>query len=86
MKYSVENVSDYVGQLAPFRRRVNTVEAARYVGLSVSQVNKLRHYGRGPKYYRLGVRVVYDLADLDAWVASCAQINTSQNQPFTGGQ
>ena len=83
MKSSIENVTqvpDNIGTRAPLPRRLNTDQAAWYLGLSVSKVNKLRHYGRGPKYYKLGTRVVYDPADLDACVASFAQTNTSQNR------
>lgn len=60
-------------------RRVPVQEAARYVGLSVSKMNKLRSAGGGPKYYKLDHRVVYDVADLDAWVAARSRMNTSQN-------
>jgi hypothetical protein len=60
-------------------RRVNVKEAAGHIGLSVSKLNKLRTYGGGPKYYKLDHRVVYDIADLDAWVAERSRTNTSQN-------
>jgi predicted DNA-binding transcriptional regulator AlpA len=61
------------------RRRLNVKEAAAYLGLSVSKTNKLRTYGGGPKYYKLDHRVVYEVADLDAWVAARVRANTSQN-------
>jgi hypothetical protein len=67
------------GSNVPLRRRLNVDQAAQYVGLSVSKMNKLRGTGGGAKYYKLDHRVVYDPADLDAWVASRAQTNTSQN-------
>ena len=47
------------------RRRLNVNEAADYLGISVSKLNKLRTYGGGTRYYKLGHRVVYDIADLD---------------------
>ncbi|MEJ2028620.1 MAG: hypothetical protein P8X66_01885 [Maritimibacter sp.] len=28
---------------------------------------QLRHYGRGPAYFRLGRKIVYHGADLNAW-------------------
>lgn len=45
-------------------------EAAIYVGLSKSTMDKLRHFGGGPEYFKVGRAVVYDTAALDAWLAS----------------
>lgn len=44
-------------------------EAADYVGLSKSTLDKLRCYGTGPVYFKLGRAVVYRKSDLDDWVA-----------------
>jgi predicted DNA-binding transcriptional regulator AlpA len=51
--------------------------AARYVGLSESTLAKLRLNGNGPTYCKLGRRVVYRLADLDAWLQSRTTRDTS---------
>jgi predicted DNA-binding transcriptional regulator AlpA len=54
------------------------VEAAsRHVGLSVSTLNKLRVFGGGPVFLKLGRRVAYDVADLDAWLATKRRRSTS---------
>ena len=54
------------------------VEAAsQHVGLSVSTLNKRRVFGGGPVFLKLGRRVVYDLADLDAWLATKRRRSTS---------
>lgn len=45
-------------------------EAADYVGLSKSTLDKLRCYGTGPVYFKLGRAVVYRTSDLDDWVAT----------------
>jgi len=45
-------------------------EAASYVGLSKSTLDKLRHFGGGPEYFKVGRAVVYDTAQLDEWLAS----------------
>jgi len=62
-----------------FKRRLSPKEAAAYLGISKSKCDKLRTYGGGPRYFKLDHRVVYDIADLDAWVAARARANTSQN-------
>ena len=64
----------------PLRSKLNVDRAAAYVGLSVSKMNKLRGTGGGPKYYKInGGRVVYDIADLETWLAQFARTSTSQN-------
>ena len=61
------------------KRRLSPKEAAEYLGISKSKCDKLRTYGGGPRYFKLDHRVVYDVADLDKWVAERARSNTSQN-------
>jgi hypothetical protein len=45
--------------------------------LSASTLNKLRVFGGGPKYLKLGRTVVYDVTDLDAWLATKRRASTS---------
>lgn len=52
-------------------------DAARYLGLSVSTLNKKRLTGDGPPYFRLGRRVVYRQIELDAWLESHRRLSTS---------
>ena len=54
-------------------------EAAAYVGLSASTLNKLRVFGGGPIFIKLGHRVVYDRADLDAWMNARRRRSTSDD-------
>lgn len=49
---------------------LRTPKAAEYCGISSSLLEKLRCYGGGPSYFKLGTSVVYDTADLDVWIAS----------------
>jgi predicted DNA-binding transcriptional regulator AlpA len=58
--------------------RLSTEAAASYTGLSASTLSKLRVFGGGPRYLKLGRRVAYDVADLDAWLASKRRISTSE--------
>jgi predicted DNA-binding transcriptional regulator AlpA len=64
-------------QTAPHRLR--TREAAKYVGLSKSTLDKFRLEGGGPVYIKLGRAVVYDAADLDAWCAASRRVSTGEN-------
>jgi predicted DNA-binding transcriptional regulator AlpA len=48
---------------------LTTRQAAAHVGLSPSQMAKLRCLGGGPLYAKLGAAVRYATADLDDWVA-----------------
>ena len=52
--------------------------AAAYVGLSTSTMAKMRCRGDGPVYSKAGPRVVvYDMADLERWLASRRRRSTS---------
>lgn len=52
-------------------RRLSEREAARYLGpLSVRTLQDWRNRGAGPAYTKLGKRVAYDIADLDAFLST----------------
>ena len=62
---------------------LSTKEAATYIGLSASLLEKLRLQGTGPVFCRLGERVVrYRHADLDAWVNARVATSTSQQRAY----
>jgi hypothetical protein len=52
--------------------------AAKYLGLGVGTLNKLRTYGGGPPYAKLGHAVVYHPDDLDAWACERKVRSTSE--------
>jgi excisionase family DNA binding protein len=57
---------------------LRTPEAAQYLTIAASTLEKLRIYGGGPRFIRLGARAIrYRLEDLDAWLAGCARRSTS---------
>jgi len=58
-------------------RYLRTPEAARFLGLSGRTMEKHRTYGTGPRYAKLGGRVVYRLEDLQAWAELGAKASTS---------
>ena len=59
------------------QRYLRTPDAARLVGLSIRTLEKHRIYGTGPRYSKLGGRVVYAVDDLQSWVQSAAKASTS---------
>ena len=61
-------------------RKLRAPEAASYLGLSPSTLAKMRLRGDGPVYAKAGSRVVvYDLNDLNAWLAARRRRNTSDS-------
>lgn len=53
------------------------LEAAEYLRSSVSTLAKLRVYGGGPRFTRLGRAVRYSRAELDAYMAARISRSTS---------
>ena len=68
-------MSPNLAELPP--RYLRTPEAARFVGLSIRTLEKHRIYGTGPRYSKLGGRVVYRVDELQTWVDSGAKASTS---------
>ncbi len=67
-----------ISQNQPLRRYLRVTEAADYTGLSTSTLAKLRLSGEGAPFMKAGRRVVvYDIKDLDAWLASRRRRSTS---------
>lgn len=62
----------------PAGRRLRTPEAAEYLGLSVSTLEKMRGAGGGPPFLAMGRAVSYAVADLDAWAAARTVRNISE--------
>jgi hypothetical protein len=58
-------------------RYLKTPDATVHLGLSARTLEKHRCYGTGPVFRRLGGRVVYAIADLDAWAALGTRRSTS---------
>ncbi len=58
-------------------RYLRTPEAARFLGLSGRTLEKHRTYGTGPRYSKIGGRVVYALADLQTWAERGLKASTS---------
>ncbi len=68
---------DSVPSFFPQTRRLSVKEASNYTGLSCSTLNKLRCSGRGPRFAKIGRRVLYDISDLESWLAKHLKKSTS---------
>lgn len=51
-------------------RYLTSVEVAELCRTSPETVRYWRHIGRGPASFKLGRKVLYDLADVEAWIAA----------------
>ena len=60
-------------------RYLRTPEAGRHLGLSGRTLEKHRTYGTGPRYSKIGGRVVYRVEDLQAWVDRGSKSSTSDD-------
>lgn len=74
--------SDAVKQLAVVgAAHMPEKKAADYLAVSVHSLRRWRVYGGGPVYHKIGARVVYGQADLDAFLTSCVRRSTSDPGP-----
>lgn len=55
-----------------------TAEAAHYLGLATTTLNKWRIYGHGPRFVKLGRAVRYRKDDLDRYLADRTKRSTSE--------
>lgn len=66
------------------RQYLDNRQAAEYLSVSESFLNKTRHFGTGPRFYRVGRAIRYAAEDLDEWMAErCA---TSTRDYLNGGK
>ncbi|MEA9885345.1 helix-turn-helix domain-containing protein [Xanthomonas campestris pv. raphani] len=63
--------------------RLKCPAAAAYLGLSSSALDKMRHEGRGPRYLKIGGRVFYRQADLDAYL-DASIVETTESRARAG--
>ena len=58
-------------------------DAAEYLGIAQQTLAKLRWAGTSPPYFKIGRQVVYERAELDAWLAVRRRRSTSDPGPVT---
>lgn len=68
-----------MNNLPPTRLRVE--EAAKYLGMGVSTLDKMRVQGRGPRYLKVGNRVFYRESDLAAFL-DAAVVETTDSRAY----
>lgn len=68
----------------PTPRFLRTPQAASYCGRSRSDFEKRRLRGDGPAYRKIGRVIVYDLADLDAWMERHTLLHSTSQSPSSG--
>lgn len=61
--------------------KLTPTEAARYLGVAKGTLAKWRVYGTGPRFLKLGHRVVYDRRDLEAFADAGRRCSTSEQPP-----
>lgn len=59
--------------------RLDSTQAAAYLGKSKSWLDRARSEGRGPKYRRVGSRVEYTQAALDEYLRNC-EVETEESR------
>ncbi len=64
--------------MSPLENLLTTAEAAEIVRLSQAHLEKMRVYGRGPRFVRLGHAIRYRRADLAIWIESGLVGSTSE--------
>jgi predicted DNA-binding transcriptional regulator AlpA len=65
---------------------LNTVQVSQAYGIATSTLAKMRLYGTGPVFVKLGRKVAYRLDDLEAWVTDNRFRSTSEYDAPTKGQ
>lgn len=48
-------------------------------GIDEKTLANWRSAGKGPAFFKVGGRVMYDDADLDKWLAACRRESTAQS-------
>lgn len=60
---------------------LNTCQAAERTSLARATLAKLRVLGGGPRFLKLGSKVLYEAADLDAWIAAHGKRRSTSDAP-----
>ena len=62
-------------------RMYSAMEVATYLGISYNTLSKHRCYGTGPRFLKLGGKVVYRIEDVLDWVKGGFKHATTEGDP-----
>jgi predicted DNA-binding transcriptional regulator AlpA len=60
-------------------RRVSSLRAAELLGVSETTLRKWRMGGSGPRFIKMGSRVVYDTGELEDWLERRSRTTTTSS-------
>ena len=83
MQIEMERVMERVKVVIYPDGRLDTDNAARFLGLSPKTLAIMRSIGNGPRFVKRG-RVFYFLEDLQAWIGEQPRVRSSAQARFTG--
>jgi len=72
--------------LSPRFLKLTPQQAAQVLALSTSWLAKLRLFGNGPAYLKLGRRVRYRMQDLTKWLRAKVRRSTSDDGSHRDGR
>lgn len=64
------------------QQKLNTEEAAAYLGIKRNTLEVWRCKHKGPRYSKIGTRVLYDVNDLEAFFLARA-VDTMESAPIS---
>jgi predicted DNA-binding transcriptional regulator AlpA len=76
----VRRIDDEVVMKQPGNPLLDAPATSQWLGLSMSKLAKMRLDGTGPKYAKLGVRVVYRPEDVNDWLDAHIRQSTNDVQ------
>ena len=62
---------------------LDTFQTADRTNLARATLAKLRVIGGGPPFIKLGVKVLYEESDVDAWIAAQGKRRSTSDAPAT---
>lgn len=55
---------------------INEIKLAELIGIKSSTLRKWRYEGKGPKFVKFGHRVMYNMADVEAYIQAQTRCST----------
>jgi predicted DNA-binding transcriptional regulator AlpA len=70
ISYLMERVRLLEAARPPPDRLLNQEAAATMIGVKIATLANWRHFGKGPKYIKVGRSAYYKISDIDSWLDS----------------